>query len=134
MYNMDVQRDAAILEVFYKNLTFLYRTTGYATIEEVIDLCMQSQAPRFFVSAQRAMRYISLMRRGIPVCFKNSNRQRMYTEIYRRFISAAQGRRPACQVMKDVLAQPAPSFYINRDSFRHCVYTAIKRRKKCTSF
>ena len=73
---------------------------------------------RFWVSEERAAIMVSRMERGLPLGPIVPSRQRMYEEIYRRYL-LLRGKRPKAplaELVREVVYQPAPSFYLTPKS------------------
>jgi hypothetical protein len=83
-----------------------------------------SPAPRFYVSPSRAALVVSLVARGKDALARmHCGKREMFGEISRRVALLRRGgdSRPLLALCADVVAQPAPSFYLTAGSVKMIV-------------
>ncbi len=82
---------------------------------EIYNMIVKSPASRFWVSEDRATDVIGRMRRGLQIKSMYEERQRMYQEIYSRYLqkSMEQPERPMSHIVFEVVNSPAPEFYLS---------------------
>lgn len=122
-------RDNSIREAYFNALKNLRKSMPYISTEEIIQEVMKKEAPRFFITYDNARRVISLMHRGKPIRVSNENKLCMYKELYARFLKYKQEMKaPGYCVLKYIIEQPAPSYYVAIDTMRGIIYKSIKNR------
>lgn len=122
-------RDNSIKEAYFDTIKSLRKVMPYISTEEVIQEVMKKEAPRFFITYDNARRIISLMHRGKPIHVSNENKLCMYQEIYRRFLQCKQEMKvPGYCVLKNIIEQPAPSYYVAIDTMRGIIYKSLKNK------
>ncbi len=87
----------------------------YISILRIYEQVARSPARRFFVSPQRAASVVSAARRGkAGLSAMREEKREMFKEIIRRVESRVKDgdTRPLREICKDVVAQPAPRFYL----------------------
>lgn len=92
--------------------------------DEIIRRLADGRAPRFYVSYEKARRFVSMLERGLELPLKNPNRIRMYEELHRRYRMrvSVTGRKEGYMVLSSIIEEPAPSFYMEPKTFRAIVY------------
>lgn len=94
----------------------------------LIDICdkiVNSPAPRFWVSEERAVNVVSAIMRGTPILnTMRPPKREMFTEIHRRVIDLKKlhPRWSLCQIVSAVVNSPAPKFYMMPSSARHTLF------------
>lgn len=122
-------RDDSIREAYFDTLKSLRKEMPYISTEHIIREVIKKQAPRFFITYDNARRAISLMHRGKPIRVSNANKLRMYKDIYDKFIKYKQEMKtPGYCILKYIIEQPAPSYYVTADTMRGIIYKSIKNR------
>lgn len=100
------------------------------TIKEAYERAAVMPAPRFFCTFAVAYKRVSELEKfGKRV--DNPMKAAMYDEIHRRW--KAKGVKHYV-VLEDIINEPAPSFYVEPDTFKELVYKAMrnhKRKNKC---
>lgn len=86
------------------------------------------KAPRFYVTFENARRFISMLARKKKLPLINSNKLAMYKEIYRRYVQRIKddSRRYKYMILEQIIEEPAPSFYLDEDTFRGIVYRTLR--------
>ena len=66
--------------------------------------------------------------RGKPLPITNKNKIAMYKEIYRRYKAREKNcdNRYKYVILEDIIEEPAPSFYIDMETFRGIVYRTLR--------
>lgn len=100
------------------------------SIEALIGVASKLPAPRFYCTFENARRFVSLLDRGKPLPLKQENKIAMYEEIFRRYklLAGDSGKRYKYTVLENIIKEPAPSFYLDFETFRALVYKAMKKR------
>lgn len=129
MITLKEQRTEAILCAFYDSLKSSRAENVNIGQYEVFGKTINSRAPQFYTTVERAQRYVSLLERGLKLPIKDTNKIKMYKEIYKRYI-AIKNRCPAVKysVIEQIINEPAPSFYVSPFTIRRIVYNSLKRR------
>lgn len=121
-----------ILKAFFNEIKEMNQYS--VTREDVIRNVMSKGAPRFYVTPEKARRYISILNRGGDTKLTNPHKIAMYNEIYRRYKLYIQehnikGYGIIDDILCDILCEPAPSFYISVRTVKDIIYTSYKKRK-----
>lgn len=121
-----------ILDTFFNTMKESRKTRPYITQGEVIELASKSSAPRFYVTFENARRFVSLLMRGKKLPIVNKNKQEMYKEIYRRYKAKVKDANARYKyiILEDIIEEPAPSFYIDGETFRGIIYTTLRKNSK----
>lgn len=120
-----------IVDTFYRTFKEMRKTRPFASLGEIIEQATRSSAPRFYVSFENARRFISLLIRGKELPIANKNKIAMYKEIYRRYKARVKNvnARYKYVVLENIIEEPAPSFYIDEETFRGIVYKTLRERR-----
>ncbi len=125
-------RKKAIVETFFETLKNSRKSDPFATLEKVIEKAAGKRAPRFFVSFENARRFVSLMVRKKRLPLVNKNKIEMYKELFRRYKKMREddvrNRVINYTVLEKIIEQPAPSFYLDAETFRCLLYKALRER------
>ena len=121
-------RKQDVVKSFFESLKEVRKTKPYATQEEIIRHAVKSKAPRFYVTFENARRFVSLLSRKKKLPLINSNKLAMYKEIYRRYVQRMKddSRRYKYMILEQIIEEPAPSFYLDEDTFRGIVYRTLR--------
>ena len=70
--------------------------------------------------------------RGKRLPITNSNKRKMYMEIYRRYREQVKDSdaRYKYLILENIIEEPAPSFYLDEETFRGIVYSTLRRKEK----
>ena len=100
------------------------------SIEALIGVASKLPAPRFYCTFGNARRFVSLLDRGKPLPLKQENKIAMYEEIFRRYklLVGDSGKRYKYTVLENIIKEPAPSFYLDFETFRALVYKAMRKK------
>ena len=122
-------RDNYIKEAYFDAMKGLRSVMPYISTDEVIKEIMKKPAPRFFISYENARRIVSLMSRGKPIKISNKNKKRMYTDLYNAYMNCkSQMNIPGFCILKYIIEQEAPSYYVSLFTMRGIVYKSIKSK------
>ena len=128
--NDDVRnmRKHDVVNCFFESLKEVRKSKPYATQDEVIRHAVNSKAPRFYVTFENARRFISMLARKKKLPLINSNKLAMYKEIYRRYVQRMKddSKRYKYMILEQIIEEPAPSFYLDEDTFRGIVYRTLR--------
>ena len=121
-------RKQAVIEAFFDTLTRMRKDNPNISLGEVIKEAVKSSAPRLYVSFENTRRFISLLARKKRLPIKNSNRVAMYKEIYHRYIKRVKdsSKRYKYIILEQIIEEPAPSFYLDEETFRGIVYKTLR--------
>ncbi len=124
-------RKEDVTKAFFETMREVRKSNPQATQNDIIEQAAKCKAPRFYVTFENARRYISLMVRKKRVPIVNKNKMEMYKEIYRRYIKRIQ--ESSCPyrfiVLENIIEEPAPSFYLDEETFRGIVYKTLREGK-----
>ncbi|MBQ8336732.1 MAG: hypothetical protein IJY44_04295 [Bacteroidaceae bacterium] len=125
-------RKQDIVNCFYDSYKKLKKSRPFATQDEVIEQAMKSEAPRFYVTFENARRFVSLLSRKKKLPISNTNKLAMYKEIYRRYSQRVEDmdKRYKYIILERIIEEPAPSFYIEEETFRGIVYKTLRNRSR----
>ncbi len=125
-------RKQDIVNCFYDSYKKLKKSRPFATQDEVIEQAMKSEAPRFYVTFENARRFVSLLSRKKKLPISNTNKLAMYKEIYRRYNQRVEDKdkRYKYIILERIIEEPAPSFYIEEETFRGIVYKTLRNRSR----
>ena len=129
----DIRRQD-IIDSFFNSLKELRKTRPFVTQNEVIEHAARSTAPRFYVTFENARRFVSLLMRGKRLPIVNKNKVEMYKEIYRRYKQRVKecGERYRYVILDEIIREPAPSFYLDVETFRGIVYRSLRNNgRRC---
>jgi hypothetical protein len=124
-------RKQDVIDSFFDSLKELRQTKPFATQNEVIEHAVKKGAPRFYVTFENARRFISLLARKKKLPLINSNKLEMYKEIYRRYMKQVKdcSKRYKYLILERIIEEPAPSFYLDEETFRGIIYKTLRDRK-----
>lgn len=122
-------RKEAVVNTFFDTIKRLSQNNPLTTHKEAIERAVQSAAPRFFVTYENAQRLISLMARKKPLPKINKNKIEMYKEIFRRYMKQCKGRYGRYEILESILQEPAPSFYLDANTFQGILYKTLRERR-----
>ena len=131
-YSVREMRKQDVINTFYESYKELKKSKPFATQNEVIEYAVKSEAPRFYVTFENARRFVSLLLRKKKLPIVNENKLEMYKEIYRRYIKQVKdcNKRYKYLILEKIIEEPAPSFYLEEETFRGIIYKTLRNRKK----
>lgn len=120
-----------VTKAFFETMKKVRKANPLATQNDVIEEAVRSEAPRFYVTFENARRYISLMARKKNIPIVNKNKMEMYKEIYRRYLKRIQETEEQYRfvILERIIEEPAPSFYLDEETFKGIVYRTLRERK-----
>lgn len=123
-------RKKDVVDCFYSSLKEVRNKNPFATLNEVIEHAINSQAPRFYVTFENARRFVSLLMRKKRLPIINENKIAMYKEIYKRYSKAVKdsSKRYKYVILEKIIEEPAPCFYIDPETFRGIVYRTMRQK------
>ena len=121
-------RKKDVLNSFFESLKEVRKTKPYATQDDVIKHAAKMKAPRFYVTFENARRFISLLSRKKKLPLINKNKVAMYKEIYHRYMKRVKdsSKRYKYVILDQIIEEPAPSFYLDEETFRGIVYKSLR--------
>lgn len=127
-YSVRDTRKQDIIDSFFKTLKEERKTRPFITQNEVIEQAAKGSAPRFYVTFENARRFVSLLMRGKRLPIVNKNKVEMYKEIFRRYKERLKDsdKRYKYIILESIIEEPAPSFYIDEETFRGIVYRTLR--------
>ncbi len=109
------ERNAALLEAYREHVN----AARFVKLNEIGEKIVNSPAPRFWVSEERAAAVVSAIMRGKPVLKSmRPTKREMFEEILRRVV-ALKKLHPEwhlCELVYEVVNSPAPKFYMEVSS------------------
>lgn len=125
-------RKQDVINCFYESYKELKKSKPFATQNEVIEYAVRRKAPRFYVTFENARRFISLLSRKKRLPIVNENKLEMYKEIYRRYIKQVKesNKRYKYLILEKIIEEPAPSFYLEEETFRGIIYKTLRNRNR----
>ena len=131
-------RKQAIIKTFFETLKNYRKSDPFVNLEKIIEKAASAAAPRFFVSFENARRFVSMLVRKKSLPLVNKNKMEMYKELYRRYKKLRQddAENPVIHytALEKIIEEPAPSFYLDTETFRCLLYKALRERNHEFSF
>ena len=122
------QRNNDVVKAFFDGIKGLGQHS--VTENDIIRSIMRNGAPRFYVTYEKASRFVSMIERGKELPLTNPNKVAMYRELHRRYRTfAAEHGCTGYKILEDIILEPAPSFYMELKTFLDIVYKHYKNRK-----
>ena len=122
-------RKQAIIKTFFDTLKSYRKSDPFVNLEQIIEKAAVAAAPRFFVS-------ILVRKKSLPLV--NKNKIAMYKELYRRYKKLRQedAENPVIHytALEKIIEEPAPSFYLDTETFRCLLYKALRERNHKFAF
>ena len=125
-------RKQDVINSFYESYKELRKVKPFATQNEVIEYAAKRKAPRFYVTFENARRFISILARKKKLPIINENKVAMYKEIFRRYMQQVKdsNKRYKYLILEKIIEEPAPSFYLEEETFRGIIYKTIRKCNK----
>lgn len=109
------ERNAALLKAYREQVN----AADFIRLNEIGEKIVNSPAPRFWVSEERAAAVVSSIMRGKPILdTMRPTKREMFLEIHRRVV-ALKEQHPdwtLCALVLKVVNSPAPKFYMRPSS------------------
>lgn len=118
------ERITALMEEYDRYIA----SCDYIRMSEVFDHIVNQPCRRFWVSNIRAAVVVARMLKGYKLKNMRPSKKEMFQEIFRR-VCALKEAYPSMslfQLVTEVVAQPAPKFYLTASSAKIMVYKAKK--------
>ncbi len=127
----DVRRQD-VVNSFFGSLKELRKTKPFVSQSEVIEHASKSGAPRFYVTFENARRFVSMLLRDKELPITNKNKLEMYKEIYRRYCDQVKDKESRYKylILENIIEEPAPSFYLDEETFRGIVYRTLRSKSR----
>ena len=124
-------RKKDVISAFFETMKEVRTSNPLATQNEIIEMAVKKNAPRFYVTFENARRYISLMTRKKRLPLVNKNKMEMYREIYNRYLKRIKETSSHYRyvILEKIIEEPAPSFYLDEETFRGIIYKTLRERK-----
>lgn len=124
-------RKKDVISAFFETMKEVRTSNPLATQNEIIEMAVKKNAPRFYVTFENARRYISLMTRKKHLPLVNKNKMEMYREIYNRYLKRIKETSSHYRyvILEKIIEEPAPSFYLDEETFRGIIYKTLRERK-----
>lgn len=97
-------------------------------IGELFEIARKMPAPRFYITSENAMRFVSRLDRGLELPFKNDNKKRMYQELYNRLKKKRGDKKGCYTLLEEIITSPAPEFYMDVETFKQVFYKTIRNK------
>lgn len=122
-YHRERTRD--LLRAYFRYL----ETCSHVSMPDVFKKVVDMPADRFWVSAPRAAAVVAGINRGDSLRYMRPNKREMFFEIHRRVTQLRQTHSDwsVRRLVKAVIAQPAPKFYLAPGSARALILKARKQ-------
>ena len=130
-----MERSSEIHEALARDLTEtffkLLRQYPEKKTDDVIKMVPLQKAPRFYVSFETTRRRLSRIKKGEPVFKINTNKIKLYAEIYKRWKALNNGtdfNNNSYACLHDIINSPASCFYIDFQTARAIIYKYLRKK------
>lgn len=129
--NVRDMRKQDVVNCFFESLKEVRKTKPFASQGEIIKHAASKNAPRFYITFENARRFTSLLLRKKKLPHINRNKLEMYKEIYRRYLKRVKenGAEHKYMILEQIIQEPAPSFYLDEQTFRGIVYKTLRTQQ-----
>lgn len=127
-YERKREKAVALTRAFHAMLS---KSNGKMSVTQLIERLEELPAPRFYVSTQCAINMVNRIKKGLERNMRGRRRE-MFEEIIKR-LEREKRRHPQkanYDQMEDVLAQPAPSFYMTGKSMYKIINSHLKENRE----
>lgn len=125
------ERDMDFLSSYKLVLKEYGRSAPYLKKEFLLSRAILKPAKRFYVSEEQCSRIIGNMLRGKVVDIKNPLKLMMYDEILSRVKTELHNSTLLLpDIIRNVINQPSPRFYLTLESAQILYYKLIKHKRK----
>ena len=94
-------------------------------VMEAFEMVTRMPAPRFYITFERAKRLITAHHKG-HVVYSNIHKRVMIAELHKRWVAAGM----TDEALLKIITQPAPSFYVTKETVMVTVYSELRKKKK----
>lgn len=118
--SIEKERRDKDLYALYKRIVF---DAEELSCKDIVEEIYNSPAPRFYVCVKTAVEAVQAILKGGRISRMLPERQRMYAEIFRRFLDRHEvfPEHSVEEVVSFVIQQQAPSFYMTRGSLMRTI-------------
>jgi len=97
-------------------------------MHDVFESVVNMPAQRFWISAHRAAVVVAAIDKGDDLTAMRPNKREMFMEIYRRYLLLRRDNpdAPAFHIVRQIVEQPAPKFYLSASSAKSIILKARK--------
>lgn len=95
------------------------------SVIEAFEMVTRMPAPRFYITFERAKRFVAAHHKG-RVVYSNIHKRVMIAELHKRWVAAGM----TDEALLRIITQPAPSFYVAKDTVMVTVYRELRKMKK----
>ena len=116
-----------LTEAFFK----LLRQYPEKKTDDIMKMVHLQKAPRFYVSFENARRRLSHIKKGTPVFKSNTNKIKLYAELYKRWKATNGGNdyeKNSYACLHDIINSQAPCFYIDFETVRCIIYKYLRKK------
>lgn len=99
-------------------------------ILDLFDIARKMETPRFYVTFNRARRFVSMLDRGLELPLTFENKKRMYKELHRRLKKKRGDKKGCYTLLEEIIESPAPEFYMDVETFKQVFYKTIRSKRK----
>lgn len=125
------ERDMDFLSSYKLVLKEYGRSAPYLKKEFLLSRAILKPAKRFYVSEEQCSRIIGNMLRGKVIDIKNPLKLMMYDEILSRVkVELHNSTLLLPDIIRNVINQPSPRFYLTLESAQILYYKLIKHKRK----
>lgn len=110
----------------------IIRESGSGTSSrEVCRRVANAPAPRYYVTARRAIEVVWRIHNGKPMNRQRSLRGDMYADIYKRALAMMKDTgRGLANCVSRIIEKPAPSFYVSPGTVRNIVSQVMSEKRR----
>ena len=118
------ERSADLLNAYFSCI----RASSYLRMPDIFKSVVEMPASRFWISAPRAAVVVSAMERGDNLARMRPNKREMFLEIFKRYrqLRISCPNLPITHIVRDIVCQPAPKFYISPSTAKILILKARK--------
>lgn len=120
------QRKDDVYACYLQTLRELTAHNPKTLIRDVVNAVSLKPAPRIYTDKNLIVRNVSLMRRGEIPC-RCKNKQKMYEYICREVENYTGPHKHLIDIVEEIAARPAPSFFITGYHVFKIIYEKLKQ-------
>ena len=120
------ERDVDFMNAYHNVIRSYGKQAIQLSRDVLIQATIHSQAKRYYVSYEQALRIISKMLRGKEVLFRNDLKKEMYTTILKEVKIKLTKDQSLKKVLSNIIYSPAPRFHISKESAFILYYSLLK--------
>ena len=120
-------KSLAIVEAVHK----VMRENPEMPVMDALEVAYSSPAPSFFIGYGLAVKYVAAYDKGRGIKTARPELREKIKELHRRYKKRMESKHTGWKytVMREIIEEPAPSFYIAKSSFINNFYTALRTKK-----